>query len=296
VTEGTISFGDYETWYRVTGDLTSPMTPLVVVHGGPGFSHDYLLSLATIAESGRPVVHYDQLGGGRSTHLPDRGADFWTVALFLAELDNLLENLEIAGRYHLFGQSWGGMLGAEHAIGQPPGLRGLILSDSPASMGLWLSEAKRLRSLMPVELAAVLDLHEAEGTTNDPDYLAATRAYYDEHVCRTVPYPPEVLRTNEIQSLDPTVYLTMYGPNEFYCIGTLRNWSVVERVKDILVPTLLLSGRYDEATPATVQPFFDNIPDVRWEIFETSSHMPFVEEPERYRETVEAFLDDNDAN
>jgi len=163
-------------------------------------------------------------------------------------------------------------------------------------MGLWLSEAKRLRSLMPVELAAVLDLHEAEGTTNDPDYLAATRAYYDEHVCRTVPYPPEVLRTNEIQSLDPTVYLTMYGPNEFYCIGTLRNWSVVERVKDILVPTLLLSGRYDEATPATVQPFFDNIPDVRWEIFETSSHMPFVEEPERYRETVEAFLDDNDAN
>lgn len=296
VTEATVPFRDYETWYRVTGDLTSPMTPLVVVHGGPGFSHDYLLALATIAESGRPVVHYDQLGGGRSTHLPEQGAEFWTVALFLAELDNLLEKLEIAGRYHLLGQSWGGMLGAEHAIGQPRGLRGLILSNSPASMRLWVSEAKRLRSLMPADLAAVLDLHEAEGTIDHPDYLAAAQAYYDEHACRIVPNPPELVRANEIQSLDPTVYHTMNGPNEFFCIGTLRDWTVVDRVKDIVAPTLLLSGRHDEATPATVQPFFDNIPDVRWEIFEDSSHMPFVEEPDRYIEVVEEFLSIHDAD
>jgi L-proline amide hydrolase len=89
---------------------------------------------------------------------------------------------------------------------------------------------------------------------------------------------------------DATVYNTMNGPNEFFCIGTLRDWSVVDRVHAIITPTLLLSGRYDEATPVTVQPFFDNIPDVRWEIFENSSHMPFIEEPERYREIVEKFL------
>ena len=195
VTEGVIAFREYETWYRVTGDLSADLTPLVVVHGGPGCSHDYLLSLAEIAQSGRPVIHYDQVGGGRSTHLPDKGPDFWTVDLFLCELDNLLEFFGIANRYHLLGQSWGGMLGAEHAIRRPRGLRALIISNSPASMDLWASEAKILRSEMPKEFEVALDRHEADGTTNDPEYLAATQAYYDLHVCRVVPNPPEVVRT-----------------------------------------------------------------------------------------------------
>ncbi|HEV3187091.1 MAG TPA: proline iminopeptidase-family hydrolase [Acidimicrobiales bacterium] len=294
VQEGTISFGEWSTWYRVTGDLNSGMTPLVVVHGGPGCTHDYLLALTAIAESGRPVVHYDQLGGGRSTHLPDRGGDFWTVQLFLDELDNLLDSLGIADDYHLLGQSWGGMLGAEHAIRQPTGLRSIVLSNSPASMALWASEAKILRGQLPPDVEATLDRHEADGTTDDPEYLAASQVYYDEHVCRVVPNPPEVVRTTEYLNADPTVYHTMNGPNEFFCIGTLKNWSVVERVQQIVAPTLLLSGRFDEATPATVQPFFDAIPDVRWEIFEASSHMPFIEERERYLSVVEDFLVQHD--
>jgi len=294
VTEGVIPFREYETWYRVTGDLSSDLTPLVVVHGGPGCSHDYLLSLAEIARTGRPVIHYDQLGGGRSTHLPDKGPDFWTVELFLSELDNLLEFLGIADRYYLLGQSWGGMLGAEHAIRRPRGLRALIISNSPASMALWASEAKTLRSELPEETEAALDRHEADGTTNDPEYLAATQAYYDLHVCRVVPNPPEVVRAFEIMAEDSTVYNTMNGPNEFFCIGTLRDWSVVDQVQFIQAPTLLLSGRFDEATPATVEPFFERIPEVRWEIFENSSHMPFVEEPERYRAVVQEFLASRD--
>jgi L-proline amide hydrolase len=294
VVEGFIPFGEYRTWYRVTGDLTSPLTPLVVVHGGPGCSHDYLDVLKEIAHSGRAVVHYDQIGGGRSTLLPDHGPEFWTVDLFLSELDNVLAYFGVEDRYHFLGQSWGGMLGAEHAIRRPAGLRALILSNSPASMALWASEAKLLRAEMPPEIEAVLDRHEANGTTNDPEYLAATQAYYDVHVCRVVPNPPEFVRTLEFMANDSTVYNTMNGPNEFFCIGTLRDWSVVDRVHVIEAPTLLLSGRFDEATPVTVQPFFDNIPNVRWEIFENSSHMPFLEEPERYREVVEAFLADHD--
>jgi L-proline amide hydrolase len=295
VTEGILPFGEYETWYRVTGDLSSDVTPLVVLHGGPGCSHDYLVSLAEIAHSGRPVIHYDQVGGGRSTLMPEKGPDFWTVELFLDELDNLLVQLGVDQRYHVLGQSWGGMLGAEHAIRRPQGLKGLVLSNSPASMALWASEAKILRSFMAPELEAALDRHEADGTTSDPEYLAATQVYYDEHVCRVLPNPPEVVRTFEFMSADSTVYNTMNGPNEFFCVGTLRDWSVVERVRQIEAATLLLSGRHDEATPATVQPFFDNIPNVRWEIFENSSHMPFVEEPEAYRHTVEEFLSSLDA-
>jgi len=81
-------------------------TPLVVAHGGPGCTHDYVLALAQLAERGRPVVHYDQLGGGRSTHMPEKGGDFWTVELFLEELENLLVYLGLNDRYFLLGQSW----------------------------------------------------------------------------------------------------------------------------------------------------------------------------------------------
>ena len=295
VTESSAPFGEWSTWYRVTGDLGSGVTPLVVAHGGPGATHDYLDSIAGIAQFGRPVVHYDQLGAGNSTRLPDRGDDFWTIGLFLDELDNLLTHLGISERYHLLGQSWGGMLGAEHAVRQPEGLRGLVISNSPASFDLWSSEATRLRALMPADVASALDRHEAAGTITDPEYLAATQAYYDEHVCRVVPNPPEVQRSFELMAQDSTVYLAMNGPNEFYCVGTLLGWTIIDRLHLINAPTLLISGRHDEATPATVQPFFDNIPDVRWEIFEASSHMPFVEEPERYMQVVEEFLVQHDS-
>jgi L-proline amide hydrolase len=293
VVEGFAPFREWQTWYRVTGDLNSGPTPLVVVHGGPGCSHDYVLALAQLAERGRPVVHYDQVGGGRSTHMPEKGGDFWTVDLFLDELENLLVHLGINDRYFLLGQSWGGMLGAEHGIRRPAGLKALVISNSPASMALWASEAKVLRGQLDPEVEAALDRHEAAGTIDDPEYLAAQKVYYDLHVCRVVPNPREVLRTTDLLDEDPTVYHLMNGPNEFFCIGTLTvrdHWSVVDEVHKITAPTLLASGRFDEATPATMQPFFDDIPDVRWEIFENSSHMPFVEEPDRYLDVVEGFL------
>jgi len=291
---GTIPFGEWETWYRVTGELGSGKTPLLVAHGGPGCSHDYVLAIAALAESGRPVIHYDQLGGGRSTHLPDRGADFWTVDLFLSEMDNLLATLGIQDRYHLLGQSWGGMLGSEHAIRRPTGLQSLVLSNSPASIPLWVAGADRLRSALPVDVREALDRHEADGTVEDPEYVTATQVFYDRHVCRVVPNPPEVVATLNMLNEDPTVYHTMNGPNEFFCIGTLKTWSVIDQVKNIVAPTLLVTGEFDEATPESVQGFADNIPDVRWEIVGNASHMPFVEAPDRYFAVVSAFLAEHD--
>jgi L-proline amide hydrolase len=293
-TEGKAPFASYETWYRVTGDLTGAKKPLVVLHGGPGATHNYVDSIKLIARQGRAVIHYDQLGVGNSTHLRDKGADFWTVQLFLDELENLLTHLGIQGAYHLLGQSWGGMLGAEHAVTRPAGLKSLVISDSPASMKLWVAEANKLRDALPPDVQATLLKHEAAGTTGSEEYLTAMRVFYDRHVCRVVPWPPEVTRTFAAIEADPTVYHTMNGPSEFHVIGSLKDWSIIDRLDRIAVPTLLISGRYDEATPATVQPFADRIKDVRWQIFEHSSHMPHVEETELYMESVGAFLDRND--
>jgi len=116
-----------ETWYRIDGDFRpgdpDAPAPLVALHGGPGATHDYLLALAALAQDGRSVVFYDQIGNGLSSHYPERGADFWTVDLFVRELHNLVDALGIADRHHVLGSSWGGFLGQEYALTHPPGLK-----------------------------------------------------------------------------------------------------------------------------------------------------------------------------
>lgn len=289
VTEGFSPFRGMRTWYRVTGDLSAGV-PLVCVHGGPGCTHDYLDPFADLAGPDRAVVHYDQVGNGASTHRRDAPAAFWTVDLFLDELDHLLANLGIAGRYDLLGQSWGGMLGSEHAVRQPPGLRRLVIADSPASLATWVAEANRLRAGLPADVQATLLRHEADGTTDSLEYAAATRAFYDRHVCR-VPWPDYVRRTFDAMADDPTVYGTMNGPSEFHVIGTLAGWTIEDRLDRIIVPTLLISGAFDEATPLTQRPFLDRVPDIRQVVFEASSHMPHVEERAATMRVVRDFLD-----
>jgi L-proline amide hydrolase len=294
VREGYAPFREYRTWYRVTGDLAGGKPPLLVLHGGPGCTHDYVDSIKGLAGNGRAVVHYDQIGNGRSTHLRQKGAEFWQPPLFVEELNNLLGHLGVAGAYHILGQSWGGMLAAEHAVLRPKGLKALVISDSPASMETWVTEANKLRAALPAEVQATLLQHEKAGTTSSPEYIKATRVFYDRHVCRVNPWPPEVARTFAALEEDPTVYFTMNGPNEFHVVGTLKHWTIVDRLHLIQAPTLLISGKYDEATPACVQPFADLIKNVRWATFENSSHMPHVEETERYLKVVGDFLAAND--
>ncbi len=289
--EGTVDYADGVTWFRVTGELDSGPPPLVVLHGGPGAPHDYLLALTELtARTGRAVVHYDQYGCGRSTHAPDAPLEMWTVGFFLAELDNLLAALELTDRHTLLGQSWGGVLGAEYAVREPAGLRALVLADSPASIPTWRAEADRLRSELPPGVDEVLRRHERDGTTDSPEYHEAEQVYTDRHVCRVLPNPPELLATDRQLVQDPTVYRTMNGPSEFSGGGTMAQWSIVDRLAMITVPTLVVSGVYDEATPLCVKPLLDHIPDVRWELFEHSSHLPHIEEPERYLNMLDAFL------
>jgi L-proline amide hydrolase len=296
VREGTVAFPldgeEAQTWYRVTGDLrpgdAGAPAPLVVLHGGPGATHDYLLSLADLGES-RPVIHYDQLGNGRSTHYPDRDADFWTPELFVRELHNLVDALGIADRHHVLGQSWGGFLAQEYALTHPPGLRALVLADTAASFPDFVAEANRLRALLPPEVEATLRRHEEAGTTDNPEYMEACLVFYGRHVCR-IEWPPEVAKAFAWIDRDPTVYHTMNGPSEFHVVGSIKDWQSKDRLASIEVPTLLVSGRYDEATPALQETLRDGIPNCEWVLFEESSHTPFVEERERYMQVVGEWL------
>jgi L-proline amide hydrolase len=296
-TQGTVDFrvgGEtHQTWYRITGSLPEPGAdgplPLITLHGGPGASHDYLLSMTDLASDGRAVVHYDQLGNGRSTHLPERGAEFWTVELFVRELTNLVAALGI-GDHHILGQSWGGFLAQEYALTSPAGLRAMVLADTAASFPDFVRECNLLRAELPPEVEATLQRHEAAGTTDDPAYAAACDVFYRRHVCRLAEWPAEVVEAFGWIERDPTVYHTMNGPSEFHVIGSIRDWQSTDRLDQITVPTLLVSGKYDEAAPALQRTLLEGIAGSHWEQFEESSHMPHVEERERYMSVVGDWL------
>ena len=208
----------------------------------------------------------------------------------MEELTLLLSHLGIEQNYILLGQSWGGMLAMQFAIENPVGLAGLIVADSPASMDLWLSEANRLREELPAGVNEVLLRHEAAGSTDNPEYTAAVNVFYDRHLCR-VPAPACVLEGRRKQALDHTVYHTMNGPSEFHVVGSLKDWDITDELHRISVPTLLISGEHDEATPFIVKQIHDRIPGALWELFPESSHLPHIEEPARFKRVALAFLD-----
>ncbi len=212
------------------------------------------------------------------------------MELFCRELDALLEHLGIAARYHLLGQSWGGMLAMEHALRQPAGLRSMVIANSPASIALWVAEANRLRTLLPEAVQEALTEHERAGTTESAEYQQAMMVFYERHLCRIVPFPEELQRTFAQLEADPTVYHTMNGPSEFHVIGTLRDWDVTPRLGEIDVPTLVISGEHDEATPTVVRPVVEGLRDATWELVERTSHSTHLERPERFLELVTAFF------
>jgi proline-specific peptidase len=287
--EGFVPFRGHRTWYRVVGDERSEgKLPVVLLHGGPGATHDYLEPLGALAETGgRRVVFYDQIGCGKSD-LPEDDS-LWVVETFVEELDAVRGALGL-DRIHLFGSSWGGMLAMEYALTQPRGLESLILASSPASIPQWVEETGKLRADLPPDVQAVLDRHEAAGTTDDPEYEEAATEFYKRHVCRTEPWPDCVLRSFQFIAEHGVVYRTMNGPSEFHVTGNIRDWSVVERLPEIRVPTLVVTGEYDEATPAINKTVADGIPGAESVIYPGASHMAHVEDTEGYVRLLDEFL------
>jgi L-proline amide hydrolase len=286
------------TWVKVTHPDVARIGayPLIVLHGGPGFCHNYVGNLAELADrTGRVVVLYDQYGCGNSTKRPDAPIEFWTPDLFVREFFNLLDALKVRfpgefDTYHLLGQSWGGMLGSEIAVTRPIGLASLSLCNTLASMERWITAANTLLAELPSDVQDTLARHESAGTYDDPEYVWATKVYDTLHVHRTAVEPTEYVDSEAAISIDPTVYNTMNGPNEFHVVGTLKDWTVEDRIPLIQAPTLVLAGEFDEATPLCWQPFVDKIRDVQSVIMKGCSHCSHLENPEEFFRIVGHFM------
>ncbi len=295
--EGVVEWAGYKTWFTSFGQGAPGRLPLLVAHGGPGMTHDYLLTLQGLTSSGRQVVLYDQLGNGNSTHLPHKASDaeFWTPTLFLAELDEVIKHLGFGAGMHFLGQSWGGMLGIEFAVRRPRELASLILANSPSSMSTWAAELGKLRDGLPEDIRRVLHECESAGATDTPEYGEATLAFYRRHLCRLDPWPEGMQKTYDLAVKFPTVYGTMIGASEFNVTGSLSSWDMDDQLSRISVPTLVLHGEFDEATDEVVRASRELIPDVEYRKIRGASHTPHLENPEATIPIIAEFLARHDS-
>lgn len=269
--------------YHISGAEESGI-PLLVLHGGPGCTSDYLEPLAALG--GRPVVFYDQLGCGDSDRPDD--SSLWTLERYVEELAAVREALGL-DCVHILGQSWGTMLAVEYMLThRPDGVESLVLSAPCLSASRWAADGRRyLRALPEIHRDAILRAEDT-GTYDDPAYQEAMMAYYRRHVCRTDPWPDCLMRTFE--RLNTAIYLQMWGPSEFTITGSLGGFERAERLRKIPVPALFTCGEFDEATPATTAYYHSMMPGSEVAVFDGAAHEHHLEATAAYLAVVREFL------
>ena len=280
VREGTIPYLSYRTYYRIAGDPGSRKTPLLLLHGGPGSTHNYFEVLDRLSEEdGRQIISYDQLGCGNS--FLDGHPELWTMETWLGELTTVREALDL-GEVILLGQSWGGMLLLEYVCRHPhPGVKGIVLSSTLPSAKLWALEQARMLRQLPEELQAIIRRAVDSGDFTSADYRAAEDCYMTLHAAgKYGEGDPECLTRPARHGEE--CYLTAWGPNEFTPTGTLKDFDVTKELGRIDVPVLITSGGNDLCTPYIAKVMHDAIPSSRWELFRDCRHMCFVEANEEY--------------
>ena len=263
---------------------------ILCLHGGPGATHDYLLSMADLAHEGYRVTFYDQLGCGRSEVPKDYS--LFVVERYVEEVEAFRRKMEL-GRPHVIGSSWGGMLAIAYALKYQRNMRTMTTVGGLHSVPLTLQEMQKMKRRLPEGILRIMEEHESAGDYESTEYLAAVMAYYKKHLCRMDPWPPEV--TYSLEHISKPVYGTMNGPNEFTIIGNTRYWDVTGELPRIHLPTLVLGGRYDEVSPVVARGIHKGIKGSKLKIFPRSSHLPFWEERPAFMKTVSKFIQENSA-
>jgi proline iminopeptidase len=263
-----------------------PKTPLLLLHGGPGAGSDYLFPMAALAKD-RDVIFYDQLGCGRSD-APDK-PELYRIPRFLDELDAVRKALGLE-RVILFGNSWGGMLAIEYLVdGRGHGIEKLILSGGLASIPQAVAGEQRLIDALPGGAGARIHALEKAGKTGTPEYDKLTNLFYSLHLCRLKAPPPEYAKAIDNLSKSPA-YRVMNGPNEFTITGNIKDWDRRSALSRIRVPTLVMTGEFDEVTRDCQETIRDGIAGSKLVVLEGCSHLTMLEAPERHNGIIESFI------
>jgi proline iminopeptidase len=284
VTEGRAKVPGGTIWWKKVGAGSKP--PLLTLHGGPGAGHNYLLSLAALADD-RPVIFYDQLGCGQADSPADE--KIYTIQRSVDEVDAVRQALGLK-EIVLFGHSWGSMLAIEYLCqGRGAGVQKLILGGALASVPQANAGQMRLIDERPDGAGKRLHALEAAHQEASPEYEKLTELFYKLYVCRADPPPPEFLQSIDIVGKS-IAYRVMNGPNEFTIVGVIKDWDRRKDLGRIKLPTLITTGEHDEVTLDCHQTIHAGIKGSTLEIFKDCSHMTMCEQPAKYVASLRRFL------
>jgi proline iminopeptidase len=279
--EAYLPVADGRIWYKKTGTGTG--TPVILLHGGPGFNSFYLKSLEALGDD-RPVIRYDQLGGGKSGPMTDTSQ--MTIAHFVRELDSLRAAMGY-DRDHLLGHSWGTILGFEYYRAHPQHVASLTLASAALDIPTWERNAGRLVRTLSDSAQRAIRVREAEQKFDAPDYQRALEEFYGRYVWR---HPVEADLDSTMKMANEQIYNYMQGPSEFTITGTLKTYDVTPLLGTIKVPTLYTVGEFDEADPPTIRRFASLTPGATVEIIPGAAHITTWDNPEAMLRVVRRFL------
>ena len=206
--------GPFRVWVKRIG--SNPHLRMLLLHGGPGMTHEYLEACDSyLPAAGVEYYYYDQLGAGFSDR-PDEPS-LWEAGRFADEVEQVRRALGLdRDSFVLYGQSWGGILAIEYALRYQQHLKGLVISNMMASVPAYNAYAQQV--LMPrmdqAALAQITSL-EASGQTEDPKYMELlVEHHYVHHVLRMPPeqWPDGVQRA--FAHVNQQIYVSMQGPSE----------------------------------------------------------------------------------
>ena len=280
--EGFINVKGGKVWYRIIGD--GDKTPILLLHGGPGVPSFYLNPLSALAKD-RPVIFFDQLGCGRSEKITD--TTLMTVDNFVEQVQEVKKSLGI-NNFYLYGQSWGTMLGIDYYLKHPAGIKAIIFSSPAFNIHMWLSDADTLITLLPDSIQNSIRINEENKTYDSPDYQKAVKVYYEHFLARKLPWSSDI--DSAFMLIGENVYKYMGGPSEFTMTGTLKDYDRTNKISEIKVPTLFITGEYDEARPSTVKYYQSLLPGSKFELIENAGHMTMQDNPEKNIKVITDFI------
>lgn len=277
--------GKYKVWTKRMG---SGPIKVLLLHGGPGFPHDYLEAMESfLPQAGIEMYYYDQLGVGNSD-VPDDPA-LWTLPRYLSEVEEVRRGLEL-DHFVLYGQSWGGLLALEYALHYQQHLRGLVISNMTAGIQSYLKRIEALtEQLLTAEERGQLKAMETAKDYENPAYKHIIEGrLYPTMMCRLTPWPEPVTRAFRLAN--EKIYNQMQGKSEFEVTGNLKDWERWDRLREIRVKTLTMGAMHDEMAPADMVKMAKMMENATCAICPNGSHLALWDDQAVYFEQLLGFL------
>ena len=263
---------------------------LLLLHGGPSSRSNYLReSHQVFTQHGFRVVTWDQLGCGESDR-PTDNKSLWQISRFVEEVETVRSSLDL-GKVHLFGHSWGGILGLEYCINYPQNIKTFIPANTAFDLPRMQRGFERKKLALGEETYTMMARREADGTMKHPEYQAALTLLLRRHLCRAEVWT-EALEY-ELHPDEKHARHEMFGPYPFNCTGNIRDYNRMDQLESIAVPTLIIHSEHDYIVPDLASMARDRLPNAELAMFKNCSHLPFYEEPEIYQKTLLAFLNNH---